>query len=63
MNQKDHKGKVSNYSSVSRIWDKVLGGSCKILVFVAVAMLLTLKRILMQHKTAGEMKRILIAVG
>ena len=46
-----------------RIWDKIIGGSCKILVFVAVAMLLTLKRPMLSMKTISDVEQYLSQVG
>lgn len=41
---------VISESSLGKIWDKVTGGSCKILVFVAVVILRTLRRNLLLCK-------------
>ena len=45
-----------------RIWDKIIGGSCKILVFVAVAMLLTLKRPILSMKRLLDVEQYLSQV-
>ncbi|XP_069681468.1 TBC1 domain family member 7 [Periplaneta americana] len=39
---------VISESSLGKIWDKLTGGSCKILVFVAVVILITLRRHLLK---------------
>ncbi|CAH1787698.1 unnamed protein product [Owenia fusiformis] len=41
-------------TSFERIWDKVIGGSCKILVFLMVSTLLTLKRPLLSMNSSQE---------
>nr|XP_028593554.1 TBC1 domain family member 7 [Podarcis muralis]XP_028593555.1 TBC1 domain family member 7 [Podarcis muralis] len=46
-------------SSLQRVWDKVISGSCKILVFVAVEILLTFKMKLMALNSAGKIQQFL----
>lgn len=43
---------LQNCLIIFRIWDKLVGGSCKILVFVAVRILTTMKRRLIQLRSA-----------
>lgn len=43
----------------SRVWDKVISGSCKILVFVAVEILLTFKMKLMALTSAEKIEQFL----
>lgn len=43
-------------TSLQRVWDKVISGSCKILVFVAMEILLTYKIMLMGMKPEGVAK-------
>ncbi|XP_049784742.1 TBC1 domain family member 7 [Schistocerca cancellata] len=45
---------VISESSLGKIWDKLIGGSCKILVFVAVLLLVTLKRALLKCATTDN---------
>ncbi|KAJ1530816.1 hypothetical protein ONE63_005663 [Megalurothrips usitatus] len=40
--------------ALAKIWDKLVGGSCKILVFVAIRILTTMKRRLIQLKSAAK---------
>ncbi|CAG2055561.1 unnamed protein product [Timema podura] len=40
--------------SPQRIWDKLASGSCKILVFVALVLLITLRRVLLKCTTAEK---------
>ena len=47
----------------ARIWDKVIGGSCKILVCVAVAILLTFKRPILSFHKIEDIKQYLAHVG
>ncbi|XP_067008700.2 TBC1 domain family member 7 [Anabrus simplex] len=42
---------IISESSLEKIWDKLTGGSCKILVFVAIVLLFTLRRPLMKCLT------------
>ncbi|XP_020017982.1 TBC1 domain family member 7 isoform X5 [Castor canadensis] len=46
-------------SSLQRVWDKVVSGSCKILVFVAVEILLTFKIKVMALNSAEKITRFL----
>uniref|UniRef100_A0A2H6NG98 TBC1 domain family member 7 n=1 Tax=Micrurus carvalhoi TaxID=3147026 RepID=A0A2H6NG98_9SAUR len=46
-------------SSLQRVWDKVISGSCKILVFVAVEILLTFKMKLMALTSAEKIEQFL----
>ncbi|KAH0617916.1 hypothetical protein JD844_016660 [Phrynosoma platyrhinos] len=46
-------------SSLQRVWDKVISGSCKILVFVAVEILLTFKMKLMALNSAEKIEHFL----
>ncbi|XP_074998805.1 TBC1 domain family member 7 isoform X3 [Calonectris borealis] len=46
-------------SSLQRVWDKVISGSCKILVFVAVEILLTFKMKIMALNTAEKITQFL----
>ncbi|XP_023567924.1 TBC1 domain family member 7 isoform X2 [Octodon degus] len=46
-------------SSLQRVWDKVVSGSCKILVFVAVEILLTFKLKLMALNSAEKITKFL----
>uniref|UniRef100_A0A8D0BHF5 TBC1 domain family member 7 n=1 Tax=Salvator merianae TaxID=96440 RepID=A0A8D0BHF5_SALMN len=46
-------------SSLQRVWDKVISGSCKILVFVAVEILLTFKMKLMALNSAEKIEQFL----
>ncbi|XP_015284585.1 PREDICTED: TBC1 domain family member 7-like, partial [Gekko japonicus] len=46
-------------SSLQRVWDKVISGSCKILVFVAVEILLTFKMKLMVLNSAEKIAQFL----
>jgi len=48
--------------ALDKIWDKVIAGSCMILVHVAVAILLTMKRPLLTMKTAEEMTQFLTTI-
>ncbi|XP_013384172.1 TBC1 domain family member 7-like [Lingula anatina] len=41
-------------TSFERIWDKIIGGSCTVLVFVAVAIILTLRRPILTLRTDAE---------
>ena len=43
----------------SRVWDKVISGSCKILVFVAVEILLTFKMKLLALNSAEKIEQFL----
>lgn len=43
----------------SRVWDKVISGSCKILVFVAVEILLTFKMKLMALTSSEKIEQFL----
>lgn len=43
----------------SRVWDKVVSGSCKILVFVAVEILLTFKMKVMALSSAEKITKFL----
>ncbi|XP_063220313.1 TBC1 domain family member 7 isoform X2 [Bacillus rossius redtenbacheri] len=45
---------VITESSVGKIWDKLAAGSCKILVFVAVVLLMTLRRRILKCNTVAE---------
>ena len=53
---------VLNEVSLQRIWDKVVGGSLIILVYVAVALVETSKMALMQCQTPKEGVRCLVSV-
>ena len=53
---------VLNEVSLQRIWDKVVGGSLIILVYVAVALVETSKMALMQCQTPKEGIRCLVSV-
>ncbi|KAJ7338537.1 hypothetical protein JRQ81_012439 [Phrynocephalus forsythii] len=46
-------------SSLQRVWDKVISGSCKILVFVAVEILLTFKMKLLALNSAEKIEQFL----
>ncbi|XP_075273036.1 TBC1 domain family member 7 isoform X2 [Opisthocomus hoazin] len=46
-------------SSLQRVWDKVISGSCKILVFVAVEILLTFKMKILALNTAEKITQFL----
>ncbi|XP_042662859.1 TBC1 domain family member 7 isoform X2 [Tyto alba] len=46
-------------SSLQRVWDKVISGSCKILVFVAVEILLTFKMKIIALNTAEKITQFL----
>ncbi|XP_068787936.1 TBC1 domain family member 7 isoform X6 [Struthio camelus] len=46
-------------SSLQRVWDKVISGSCKILVFVAVEILLTFKMKIIAMNTAEKITQFL----
>lgn len=46
-------------SSLQRVWDKVVSGSCKILVFVAVEILLTFKIKVMALNSAEKITKFL----
>lgn len=46
-------------SSLQRVWDKVVSGSCKILVFVAVEILLTFKIKILALNNAEKIKKFL----
>uniref|UniRef100_A0A8D2JED6 TBC1 domain family member 7 n=1 Tax=Varanus komodoensis TaxID=61221 RepID=A0A8D2JED6_VARKO len=46
-------------SSLQRVWDKVISGSCKILVFIAVEILLTFKMKLMALNSAEKIEQFL----
>lgn len=47
------------FSSFCRVWDKVISGSCKILVFVAVEILLTFKMKIIALNTAEKITQFL----
>lgn len=49
-------------SSLQRVWDKVISGSCKILVFVAMEILLTFKMKLMAMNKAENITQFLLNV-
>ena len=53
---------VLNVASLQRIWDKVVGGSLLILVYVAVALVETSKMALLQCQTTKEGIRCLVSV-
>ena len=53
---------VLNEVSLQRIWDKVVGGSLIILVYVAIALVETSKMALMQCQTPKEGIRCLVSV-
>ena len=44
------------------VWDKVIAGSCAVLVYVVVAILLSLKRQFLLIKTATEVTKLLNTV-
>ncbi|KAF4523569.1 hypothetical protein B566_EDAN014880 [Ephemera danica] len=48
---------VLHEAALSKIWDKLVGGSCKILVFVAVVYITTLKRALLTSRTAEDISK------
>lgn len=48
---------VLHETAVSKIWDKLVGGSCKILVFVAVIYITTLKRPLLTSHVADDITK------
>lgn len=39
---------IISESSLEKVWDKLIGGSCKVLIFVAVVLLVTLRRLLLK---------------
>ncbi|CAG0888844.1 unnamed protein product [Darwinula stevensoni] len=47
---------ILHQSALQRVWDKVLGGSPKVLVFVALALLLTLRMTLITRKLCHEIE-------
>jgi len=49
----------SFFISFSRVWDKVISGSCKILVFVALEILLTFKMKIIALTTAEKITQFL----
>lgn len=51
--------KCNSVSFFSRVWDKVVSGSCKILVFVAVEILLTFKIKVMALNSAEKITQFL----
>lgn len=46
-----------------RVWDKIIGGSCKILVYVAVAILVTLRRPILTMTNIEDVQKYLSAVS
>lgn len=53
------KFKAILFLTLSRVWDKVISGSCKILVFVAIEILLTFKMKLMALNSAEKIAQFL----
>jgi len=49
-------------TSLVRIWDKLLGGSCQIIVFLAAALLIHFRQYLMKSQTNEEVNQCLANV-
>ncbi|KAK7873014.1 hypothetical protein R5R35_000314 [Gryllus longicercus] len=45
---------IISESSLEKVWDKLIGGSCKVLIFVAVVLLITLRRLLLKCTTVDS---------
>lgn len=50
---------IDNSSFLSSIWDKVIAGSCMILVYVAVAMLLSMRKKILGIQTCEDVSQLL----
>ena len=48
--------------SLERIWDKIIAGSCTVLVYVAVAIVLVFRQVLMAKKSSDNILRILTQI-
>ena len=55
MNETNHCFVTVCFGFTCRIWDKVIGGSCVFLAFVAVAVFLTFRRPLLSMHSSEEM--------
>lgn len=53
---------TDNSSFLSSIWDKVIAGSCMILVYVAVAMLLSMRKKILGIQTCEDVSQLLSKV-
>ena len=53
---------IDNSSFLSSIWDKVIAGSCMILVYVAVAMLLSMRKKILGIQTCEDVSQLLSKV-